>query len=59
MKTPPNGPFCTKNTTESKFRYGESIRYGGSKTLRRVPRNAYLTTEKGQETIQIIKVVGA
>ena len=42
----PKGPFRTKNTTESEFRYGEKIRYGRSKTLRRGLRNACLSRKK-------------
>ena len=36
----PKGPSRTKNSTESEFRYGEKLRYGRSKTLRRGLRNA-------------------
>ena len=42
----PKGPSRTKNTTESKFRYGEEIRYEGSKTLRRGLRHACVSRKK-------------
>ena len=45
----PYGPSRTKNTTESKFRYGEKIRYGHSKTPRRGLRNACFSRENRQE----------
>ena len=45
----PKGPSRTKNTTESEFRYGEKIRYGRSKTLRRGLINACFSRQKRQE----------
>ena len=52
----PKGPSRTKNTTESEFRYGESIRYGNSKTLRRGPRNAGFSRQrKGRKMVQTAK----
>ena len=49
------GPSRTKNTTESKFRYREKIRYGGSKTLRRGRRNACFSGKKRREPVQKVK----
>ena len=45
----PKGPFRTKNSTESEFRYGHQIRYGRSKTLRRGLRSACSSRKKSQE----------
>ena len=51
----PKGPFRTKNSTESEFRYGEQIRYGRSKTLRRGPRSACFPGKRGRKTVRILK----
>ena len=45
----PKGPSRTKISLESEFTTGRRIRYGGSKTLRRVPRNACFSKEERQE----------
>ena len=42
----PKEPSCTKFSTETKFGTGREIRYGASKTLRRVLRNACSSEEK-------------
>ena len=47
---PPKGPSRIKNTTESAFRYGEKIRYGRSRTLRRGFRNACFLGKRGRKT---------
>ena len=45
----PKGPSHTKTTMESESRYGEKIRYGRSKTLRRGLRHACFCRQKRQE----------
>ena len=45
----PKGPFRTKNSTESKFTTARKIRYGSSKTLRRVLRSACFSRRKRQK----------
>ena len=45
----PKGPYHTKNTTERESRYGEKIRCGRSKTLRRGLRNACFSRQNRQE----------
>ena len=54
----PKGPFRTKNTTESELRYGEQIRYGRSKTLRRGLRSACFSRKRGRKTVRILKNYG-
>ena len=54
----PKGPCRTKNTTESEFRYGEYIRYGRSKTLRRGLRSACFLGKRGRKTVRILKNYG-
>ena len=55
----PKGPSRTKNTTESEFRYGEKIRYGRSKTLRRGLRNACFRGKRDRKTVQKVKNYGS
>ena len=45
----PKGPSRTKNSTESKFATARQIRYGNSKTLRRVLRSACFSRKERQE----------
>ena len=47
--TLPKRPSCTKNTTESEFRYEEKIRYRSSKMLQRGLRNACFSRQKRKE----------
>ena len=49
LHTDPKDPAVLKNTTESEIGAGREIRYGGSKTVRRVLGNSRLPKEKGQE----------
>ena len=54
----PKGPSRTKNTTESEFRYGEEIRYRGSKTLRRGLVNEGFSRQKVMKTVRTVKKDG-
>ena len=45
-----SGPLGTKNATESKFAMGKEICHAGSKTRRKVLRNACFPRGKGEET---------
>ena len=45
----PKGPSHTKFSAESKLGTGREVRYGGSKTLRKVLGSAPFPKEKGQE----------
>ena len=45
----PKGPSRTKNNTESELRCGKKIRYGRSKTLQNVLRNACFSRRRSQE----------
>ena len=55
----PKGPFRAKNSTESKFTTARKIRYGSSKTIRRVLRSACPSRKRGRKTVQIVKNYGS
>ena len=60
IRVVPKGPFRTKNSTESESRYGEQIRYGRRKTLRRGLRSACFSRKKRQENgVRILKNYGS
>ena len=54
----PKGPFRTKNSTESKFTTARKIRYGSSKTLRRVLKVLVVLGKRGRKTVRIVKNYG-
>ena len=54
----PQGPFHTKNSTESKITTARKIRYGSFKTLRRVLRSACFPGKRRRKTGQTVKNYG-